>query len=65
MTPGERRSWRPSWEKQPDPPMRGLGDVVERVAAKVGIKPCGGCKERKALLNRIVPFAGTETPKES
>jgi hypothetical protein len=42
--------------------MRGLGDVVAAVTTAVGIKPCGGCKERQAALNRLVPFAGSETP---
>ena len=35
---------------------RGAGDVVERVAKSVGIKPCSGCKRRKRLLNRLWPF---------
>ena len=43
-------------------PMRGLGDVVAAVTTAVGIKPCGKCKERQAALNRLVPFAGAETP---
>jgi hypothetical protein len=42
--------------------LRGLGDVVAAVTTAVGIKPCGGCKERQAALNRLVPFAGAETP---
>jgi hypothetical protein len=29
----------------------GLGDVVAAVTKAVGIKPCGGCKERQAALN--------------
>lgn len=44
------------------PAMRGLGDVVAAVTTAVGIKPCGGCKQRQAALNRLVPFAGAETP---
>ena len=38
------------------PPMRGLGDAIARVTTAVGVKPCGGCKERQAMLNRLVPF---------
>ena len=38
------------------PPMRGLGDAVARMTTAVGIKPCGGCKKRQELLNRLVPF---------
>ena len=69
MTPQsseDRRAWRPAgWGGPPPaarPPMRGLGDVVAAVTTAVGIKPCGGCKERQAALNRLVPFAGAETP---
>lgn len=41
-------------------PMRGLGDVVAAVTTAVGIKPCGGCKQRQAFLNRVVPFGNAE-----
>ena len=34
----------------------GLGDVVKRATSYVGIKPCGGCEARAALLNRLVVF---------
>jgi hypothetical protein len=37
-------------------PLRGLGDVVARVTSAVGIKPCGGCKDRQEKLNKLVPF---------
>jgi hypothetical protein len=37
-------------------PVRGLGDVVAKVTKAVGIKPCGGCKERQKKLNELVPF---------
>jgi hypothetical protein len=36
----------------------GLGDVVKRMTYAVGIKPCGGCDRRAALLNRWVAFSG-------
>jgi hypothetical protein len=29
----------------------GLGDMVAAVTKAVGVKPCGGCKERQAWLN--------------
>ncbi len=63
----DRRNWRPASRGGPVPaaaptPMRGLGDVVAAVTTAVGIKPCGKCKERQAALNRLVPFAGAETP---
>jgi len=28
-----------------------LGDKVERVTRAIGVKPCGGCRKRKAYLN--------------
>lgn len=34
----------------------GLGDVIKRVTSYVGIKPCGGCEGRAAVLNRRVVF---------
>jgi hypothetical protein len=36
----------------------GLGDVIKRVTATAGIKPCGGCARRAAKLNRLVGFTG-------
>ena len=36
--------------------LRGAGDVVARATKLVRIKPCGGCKKRQALLNRLIPF---------
>lgn len=49
-------------------PMKGLGDAVEKVTEATGIKAlvkfvagedCG-CEERKELLNKLVPFKGSE-----
>ncbi len=34
----------------------GLGDAVKRVTYAVGIKPCGGCEQRAAALNRWMHF---------
>lgn len=31
----------------------GLGDLIERLAAFCGIKPCEGCKRRQAFLNKF------------
>ena len=36
--------------------MRGLGDAIAAATTAVGIKPCGGCKQRQAALNKLVPF---------
>ena len=37
-------------------PSRGLGDTIAKLTSAIGIKPCDGCKERQALLNRMVPY---------
>jgi len=36
----------------------GLGDVIKRVTAAFGIKPCVGCERRAAWLNRWLVFSG-------
>lgn len=40
------------------PQVRGLGDVVAKVTAALGIKqkPGCGCKRRQEKLNKLVPF---------
>lgn len=35
---------------------RGLGDTIAKVTSAIGIKPCGGCKERQEWLNRAFPY---------
>jgi hypothetical protein len=34
----------------------GLGDVIKRGTVALGVRPCGGCQERAARLNRWVGF---------
>ena len=34
----------------------GLGDVVKKVTAAAGMRPCSGCGRRAAALNRAVTF---------
>jgi hypothetical protein len=34
----------------------GLGDVITKSTSALGIRPCGGCAERAATLNRWVVF---------
>jgi hypothetical protein len=34
----------------------GLGDVIKRATSYIGIKPCGGCERRAAMLNRWMVF---------
>jgi hypothetical protein len=34
----------------------GLGDVVQRVTYAMGLKPCGGCEQRAAAMNRWMVF---------
>ena len=36
----------------------GLGDVIKRTTYAMGIKPCGGCERRAAILNRWFGFSG-------
>ena len=36
----------------------GLGDVIKRATSAVGVKPCGGCAQRAAVLNRWMVFSG-------
>jgi len=36
----------------------GLGDVVKRATSIIGIRPCGGCEGRAAVLNRRFVFSG-------
>ncbi len=35
----------------------GLGDLVKGVTYAIGIKPCGGCEQRAAALNRWMRFS--------
>jgi len=37
----------------------GLGDLMKRVAAGIGARPCQGCDRRAERLNRLVMFRGT------
>jgi len=34
----------------------GLGDVVQRMTYAIGIKPCVGCEQRAAAMNRWMVF---------
>jgi len=36
----------------------GLGDAIKRATSAVGVKPCGGCTQRAATLNRWIEFTG-------
>lgn len=35
----------------------GLGDIIKKTTYAIGIKPCGGCERRAAVLNRWVHFS--------
>lgn len=35
---------------------RGLGDTIAKMTSAIGIKPCGGCKERQKKLNEKFPY---------
>jgi hypothetical protein len=45
--------------------MRGLGDVIARATSAIGIKPCGGCKQRQEALNKLIPFNTNEPESKS
>lgn len=34
----------------------GLGDAIKKMTYAFGIKPCGGCNQRAAALNRWLVF---------
>lgn len=36
----------------------GLGDVIKHATSTFGIKPCGSCEQRAAVLNRWLIFVG-------
>jgi hypothetical protein len=36
-------------------PTIGLGDAIAIVTTAVGIRPCGGCSQRKQLFNYLIP----------
>jgi hypothetical protein len=42
----------------------GLGDVITKSTSALGIRPCGGCAQRAAALNRWVVF-GTRSLERS
>ena len=62
------KSFDPQQVKTPPPSLRGLGDLVEKVTEKTGIKSlvekvagkdCG-CNKRRDILNKLVPFRGEQ-----
>lgn len=44
---------------EPSHKMRGVGDVIAKATSSVGIKPCGGCKNRQSWTNAVFPFEHT------
>jgi hypothetical protein len=42
---------------------RGVGDTIAKLTKKVGIKPCGGCKKRRAKFNDALPFGDGDVHK--
>lgn len=41
----------------------GLGDLIKRATAWIGIEACGGCEERAARLNRMVSIWPGRAPR--
>jgi hypothetical protein len=35
----------------------GLGDAIKQVTSTFGMRPCGGCDQRAATLNRWLVFS--------
>jgi hypothetical protein len=35
----------------------GLGDLFKKATYAMGVKPCGGCEQRAAALNRWMTFS--------
>jgi len=35
----------------------GFGDVIKRATSAIGIRPCGGCEQRAAWLNRRIAIS--------
>ena len=52
-------------EGKPPPPerSRGLGDTVAKITSALGVKPCGGCKERQKKLNKMFPYQSNSSPR--
>jgi hypothetical protein len=48
ITAAERAACRNKW--------KGAGDMVAAITHKLGIKPCKACSQRRATLNRVLPF---------
>jgi hypothetical protein len=40
----------------------GVGTALTRATSFVGIRSCGGCARRAAVLNRWVVFSGSQRP---
>ena len=38
----------------------GLGSVLKTMTSAVGVRPCSGCSERAARLDRFVEFRGRD-----
>jgi hypothetical protein len=36
----------------------GLGDMIKRATSYFNVRPCGGCEQRAASLNRWAVFTG-------
>jgi hypothetical protein len=41
----------------------GLGDVIKHATSGAGIRPCGSCTRRAAVLNRWMVFTGRPAPR--
>ena len=42
---------------------RGLGDTIEKVTNKIGVRKCGGCGRRQKKLNKLFPYKDKDKKK--
>jgi hypothetical protein len=40
----------------------GVGDIIKRATAAIGIQPCNSCNQRARALNRFVAVSSTRRP---
>lgn len=43
---------------------RGFGDTIAKITRLFGVKPCGGCENRRELLNQWLPYQKNEATSE-
>jgi hypothetical protein len=57
----QKKRWSKMMEGKPYIPSRGVGDTIAKITSAVGLKPCGGCKQRQEWLNKKLPYKQNES----